>query len=312
MVFTYLEIKMKTKRKSKVNSIPKGFVSICVLPGLALVLLFLIYPTLSAVTMSFTNIASIAVGGGEFVFLDNYIRMFTNDPHFVDALLNSLRLFAVVPAVVIFLALFFAFVLTQAKLKEKGVYRVLFFFPSALSMVVIAVVFSALFDPRAGGPINQLIMRFGADPIPWLGSPDFSLWAITIVMVWQAVGYYMVLHIAAIDGINKEIFEAADIDGANGSGKFFRIMMPLLLDNIGITYVLALSGTISISFVLGRVMTNFGPGTSSLVLPGHMFNMAFGPASSFGYAMAIAVFSLTLALILAYISRKLTLRRDAI
>ncbi|MCL2864404.1 MAG: sugar ABC transporter permease [Lachnospiraceae bacterium] len=301
---------MRLKRKSKVNAMPKGFVALCVLPALALVLVFLIYPTATAVVMSFTNAASLAAGGVDFIFLDNYIRMFTNDPHFIVALRNTLQILAVVPAVTIFMALVFAFGLTQSKLKEKSVYRVLFFLPSILSLVVVAVVFSALFHPRSTGPINMLIGWFGIDAIPWLGDPTFAIWALTIVMVWQAVGYYMVLLIAAIDGISKEIYEAADIDGASAIAKFFRITAPLLMDQIGITYVLALSGTMSISFILGRVMTNFGPGTATLVLPGHMYNMAFGPAASFGYAMAIMVFTLGMALVFAFVSRKLTVRKE--
>ena len=298
-----------TSKKSKLNVMPKGFVAICVLPGLSLVLLFLIYPLISSLIMSFTNATSLSMGTWEFVGLSNYIRMFTNDAHFITALQNTLQLLAIVPAVVIFLALLFAFSLTQTKLRERGIYRVLFFLPSVLSMVVIAVVFSALFDPRATGPINSIISLFGVEPIPWLGDPTFAIWAITIVMIWQAVGYYMVLLIAAIDSINRDIFEAADIDGATSKTKFFRITIPMLRDQIGITYVLALSGTMGISFILGRVMTNFGPGTATLVLLGHMYNMAFG-AATFGYAMAIAVFSMLLALVMSYISRKLTYRSE--
>jgi len=294
-------------RKSKLNVVPKGFIAICVLPGLSLVLLFLIYPLATSLVMSFTNATSLSAGTWDFVGFGNYIRMFTNDAHFITALQNTLQLLAIVPLVVIFMALLFAFSLTQTKLRERGVYRVLFFLPSVLSMVVVAVVFSALFDPRATGPINSIIANFGVEPIPWLGDPRFAIWAITIVMIWQAVGYYMVLLIASIDSISRDIFEAADIDGATSKTKFFRITIPMLRDQIGITYVLALSGTMGISFILGRVMTNFGPGTATLVLLGHMYNTAFG-AAAFGYAMAIAVFSMAMALAMSYVSRKLTYR----
>ena len=297
------------KKKSALNVMPKGFIAICVLPGLSLVLLFLIYPLVSSLIMSFTNATSLSMGTWQFTGFANYFRMFTNDMHFITALRNTFQLLAIVPAVVIFLSLLFAFLLTQSKLKERGVYRVLFFLPSVLSMVVVAVVFSALFDPRASGPINSFLANFGVEPISWLGDPAFAIWAITIVMIWQAVGYYMVLLIAAIDSISRDIFEAADIDGATSKTKLFRITFPMLRDQIGITYVLALSGTMGISFILGRVMTNFGPGTATLVLLGHMYNMAFG-AAAFGYAMAIAVFSMLLALAMSYISRKLTYRSE--
>jgi len=290
---------------------PALFVAACVLPGLFFVFLFLIYPLFSAAIMSFTNAATIAVGGWRFIGIANYVRMFTNDIHFNTALRNTLHFMAIVPVVTIFLALFFAFALTQIKLKERAVYRVLFFFPSVVSSVVIAVVFSAIFDPRRGGPLNTALAVFGVDPVPWLGSPTFAIWALTIVMIWSAVGYFMVLLIAAIDSIGRDIFEAADIDGATGATKLFRITVPMLIDNIGVVYILSLSGTFGASFVLGNVMTSFGPGTATLPLLGHMFRSGFG-ASSFGYAMAIAVFSLLMALALAYISRKLTYRSESL
>ena len=302
-------MKATTSGKSKLNVMPKGFIAICVLPGLSLVMVFLIYPLISSLIMSFTNAQSMAVGTWNFVGFDNYIRMFTNDPLFWTALRNTMQLLLIVPAVVIFLALLFAFSLTQTKLREAGFYRVLFFLPSVLSMVVVAVVFSALFDPRATGPINSFLSNFGVEPIPWLGDPNFAIWAITVTMIWQAVGYYMVLLIASIDSINSSIFEAAEIDGATGFSKFFRITIPMLRDQIGITYVLALSGTMAISFILGMVMTNFGPGNATLVLLGHMYNMAFNTAS-FGYGMVIAVFTMFLALAMAFVSRKLTYRSE--
>jgi N-acetylglucosamine transport system permease protein len=143
----------------------------------------------------------------------------------------------------------------------------------------------------------------------WLGDVRFALWAIAIVMVWQAVGYYMVLLLSSVDSINKEIFEAADMDGAGGFTKLFKITMPLIRDQIGICYVLAVSGTMAISFLLSFVMTNSGPGTASLVLLGHIFNTGFR-AAAFGYAMAIVVFSLALALTLSVISRKLSYQSD--
>jgi len=296
----------KTKR---LKTLPVGFVCICVLPAISLVALFTLYPTLQALFMSFFNTTNLALGLGDFVGFDNYIRMFTQDQHFMTALYNTIRLMLTVPAVTIFLALLFAFSLTQSKLKEKGMYRVLFFFPSVLSLVVVAAVWSALLAPTGRDPVNRVLGFMGIDSIMWLGDVRFALWAIAIVMVWQAVGYYMVLLLSSVDSINKEIFEAADMDGAGGFTKLFRITMPLIRDQIGICYVLAVSGTMAISFTLSFVMTNSGPGTASLVLLGHVFNTGFR-AAAFGYSMAIVVFSLALALTLSVISRKLSYQSD--
>jgi len=259
--------------------------------------------------MSFFNTRNLALGFGEFVGLSNYIHMFTGDVHFRTALVNTLQLIAVVPAVTVFLSLVFAFTLTQSKLKEKGIYRVIFFLPSILSLAVVAVVWSALLGPTSRDPVNTVLGFFNIDAIMWLGDARFALWAIAIVLIWQAAGYYMVLLLSSVDSINKEIFEAAEIDGAGGAAKLFRITLPMIKDQLGICYVLAISGTMALSFTLTVLMTNSGPGTASLVLLGHIFNVGFR-GGNFGYAMAIVVFSLVLALTLSAISRKLSYHSD--
>jgi len=131
-------------------------------------------------------------------------------------------------------------------------------------------------------------------------------------MVWQAFGYYMVMHIAAIDGISTDVYEAASIDGAKPSHKFFLITIPLLKDTIGITWVLSLSGTINLSYILSNVMTNAGPGNATLVLLQHIYRMAFGVGANFGYAMSITVFSLVLAFVLSSLSRKISYSNENI
>ena len=299
----------KPKRVKKYKNLPVGFVCVCVLPAVLVVGLFTLYPTVQALIMSFFNTRNLALGFGEFVGLSNYIHMFTEDIHFRTALFNTLRLMAVVPAVTVFLSLFFAFTLTQSKLKEKGLYRVLFFFPSMLSLVVVAVVWSSLLGPTSRDPVNAMLGFFNIDAIMWLGDGRFALWAIAIVLIWQAAGYYMVLLLSSVDSINKEIFEAAEIDGAGGASKLFRITMPMIKDQIGICYVLSIAGTMVISFTFSFIMTNSGPGTASLVLLGHIFNVGFRHGN-FGYAMAVVVFSLVLALVLSAISRKLSYQSD--
>jgi len=296
---------MQKDKVKKLRTLPVGFVLICIFPALSVVSLFTLYPTVQSLLMSFFDTSNLALGFGNFVGVDNYVRMFTQDINFITALKNTLRLMAVVPAITVFIALFFAFALTQSKLKEKGVYRVVFFFPSILSLVVVAAVWSALLGPTGRDPVNRVLGLFNFDSIMWLGDVRYALWAIAIVMIWQAVGYYMVLLLSSVDSINKEIFEAAEIDGAGGVAKLFKITIPMIKDQIGICYVLAISGTMVISFILTFVMTNSGPGTASLVLLGHIFNTGFR-ASAFGYAMAIVVFSIALALTLSVISRKLS------
>ena len=131
-----------------------------------------------------------------------------------------------------------------------------------------------------------------------------------MTLIWQATGYYMIMHMAAMDGISNEIYEAATIDGASGFRKFISITIPLMRDIIGITFVLAMSGTMNLSFVLSRVMTGGGPNGASTVLLQYMYQQGF-VNGNFGYAMAITVFSLTISVLLSMISRRLSNREEA-
>lgn len=300
------------RRKAQVGGLPYGFIAVCIVPTLALLCVFVIWPTINALWMSFTDAANMGSSNAKFIGFENYRYMFVNDGVFLQSLGNTLKLMAVVPVTTIFLSLVFAFVLTQSKLKERGVYRVLFFLPSVISMTVVGIVWATIFDPRSGGVANTFIGLLGFSPVSWLGDEKVALWCIAFVLVWQAMGYYMVMLVAAIDGISQDIYEAASIDGANQPQKLFRITAPLLKDTIGITFVLSMSGTMNLSYILSNIMTNGGPGNSTRVLLQHMYRMAFGSSANFGYAMSIAVFSLAMAFVLSMISRKLSYQNENI
>ena len=235
---------------------PKLFIALCTLPALILTVVFMIVPMLNAIYLSCTSSTALSVGfNSKFVFLDNYIYMF-KDKDFVQALFNTFKLMLVIPALTIFLSLVFAFILTQGELREKSFYRTVFFFPSVVSMTVVGIVWSFVFNPTRG-ILNHMLDLFNLSSWKhaWLGEGKTALWCIGAALVWQAIGYYMVMHVASIDGISQEIYEAASIDGATGVQKFFRITIPLLRRSIGTTYILALSGTINLSFTLSNVMT---------------------------------------------------------
>ena len=196
--------------------------------------------------------------------------------------------------------------LAQTRLREKGLYRTIFFFTSIISMTVVGIVWSFVFHPTMG-ILNTLLKGLGLGALarPWLGDSASALWCVGAALVWQAAGYYMVMHLAAIDGISKEIYEAATIDGASGVRQFFSITIPNIRDIVGITYVLSLSGTINLSYVLSTVMTGGGPNGASTVLLQYMYNQGMGNAN-FGYAMAITVFTLAISIALSAASRALT------
>ena len=289
-------MKNRQNRQKKAQPLPVLFICISVLPAVILTLMFTIWPTVQALYLSFTN---------KFVWLDNYIYMF-HDKSFIQALKNTAKLMAVVPVITIFCSLVLAFVLNQCKLKEMVLYRTIFYFPNIVSLTVVGIIWSFVFHPNVG-IINKILGAVGLESLQrsWLGDSKTALWCIAFTLLWQAAGYYMVMHIAAMDGISPEIYESATLDGASAWRKLVSITMPLMKDIIGITFVLALSGTINLSFVLSQVMTGGGPNGASSVLLQYMYTQGF-VNGNFGYAMAITVFTLAISVALSMLSRKLT------
>lgn len=297
-------MKNRQNRQKKAQPLPVLFICISVLPAVILTLMFTIWPTVQALYLSFTNATSLGLNN-KFVWLDNYIYMF-HDKSFIQSLKNTAKLMAVVPVITIFCSLVLAFVLNQCKLKERVLYRTIFYFPNIVSLTVVGIIWSFVFHPNVG-IINKILGAVGLESLQrsWLGDSKTALWCIAFTLLWQAAGYYMVMHIAAMDGISPEIYESATLDGASAWRKLISITMPLMKDIIGITFVLALSGTINLSFVLSQVMTGGGPNGASSVLLQYMYTQGF-VNGNFGYAMAITVFTLAISVALSMLSRKLT------
>ena len=297
-------MKNRQNRQKKAQPLPVLFICISVLPAVILTLMFTIWPTVQALYLSFTNATSLGLNN-KFGALDNYIYMF-HDKSFIQALINTAKLMAVVPVITIFCSLVLAFVLNQCKLKEMVLYRTIFYFPNIVSLTVVGIIWSFVFHPNVG-IINKILGAVGLESLQrsWLGDSKTALWCIAFTLLWQAAGYYMVMHIAAMDGISPEIYESATLDGASAWRKLVSITMPLMKDIIGITFVLALSGTINLSFVLSQVMTGGGPNGASSVLLQYMYTQGF-VNGNFGYAMAITVFTLAISVALSMLSRKLT------
>lgn len=297
-------MKNRQNRPKKAQPLPVLFICISVLPAVILTLMFTIWPTAQALYLSFTNATSLGLNN-KFVALDNYIYMF-HDKSFIQALKNTAKLMAVVPVITIFCSLVLAFVLNQCKLKEMVLYRTIFYFPNIVSLTVVGIIWSFVFHPNVG-IVNKILGAVGLESLQrsWLGDSKTALWCIAFTLLWQAAGYYMVMHIAAMDGISPEIYESATLDGASAWRKLISITMPLMKDIIGITFVLALSGTINLSFVLSQVMTGGGPNGASSVLLQYMYTQGF-VNGNFGYAMAITVFTLAISVALSMLSRKLT------
>jgi N-acetylglucosamine transport system permease protein len=271
-------------------------------PSLILFSLFIIYPTIR----TFVSSLFLDTGLGspsKFVGFENFIKMF-HDHVFFTSLKNTVFLLVIVAPCTLLLALFFAAVLTTGKIKERNVYRTILFFPSILSLVSVGILWSFIFHPTMG-ILNSI---FGTINPPILGSKKTVMFAIAVTMIWQAAGYYMVMYIASIDSISKEIYEAADIDGVNGWQKFWKITIPQLHDILSSTIIYVINGVLTISFSVVNVMTDGGPNRGSEVLTTYMYKQAMN--SNFGYAMAIAVFTFAISIIFSLISNRIINRHS--
>lgn len=285
-----------------------AFLLFCILPTLIIFSVFIVYPVTQVFYKSLFSSSGFG-GGEEFIGLANFKELFT-DEIFIKSLKNTGFLMLVVPAITLFLSLVFASILSFGNLREKHLYRTIFFFPSILSFVVIGILWSFIYHPNMG-IVNEVMNWMGLNQyaLTWLGSKDTVLWAIALVMVWQAVGYYMVMYLAGMDGVPRELYEAASMDGANVVQQFFKITIPMLWEIIRITIIFSINGVLNISFVLVVVMTAGGPNNASQVALTYMYKQAFVNAN-FGYAMAIAVIVFTVSLLLSLISNRLTERES--
>jgi N-acetylglucosamine transport system permease protein len=289
--------------KKKAFRTPWLFILACTLPAFLLIIYFIIWPAIQVFYISFTDSSALALREPEMVGLANYAAML-QDAQFVNAFWNTAKLIIFAPLITVVFALILAFMVTQSKLKERAVYRTIFFFPSIVSIAVISIVWSFIFHPIRGS-LNYFLMLIGIDKyynegFAWLSDPKSAIWGIAIAFIWQSVGYFMVMHIAAIDSISTEIFEAATIDGAGPIRKLLNITLPLIKEVVGITFIFALSGILDSSFSFSRVMTPSGQVGD--VLLAYSYRMGFEQAQ-YGYAMAVTAFTLFIAVSLAAISR---------
>ncbi len=286
---------------------PKSFIFFCIAPALLLFLIFMIYPTLSVFVMSLYKWGGYS-NTKTFIGLDNFKTLFA-DERFIGCFKNTVILLVLVTAVTLVLALWCANMLTREKIRCKSLFRIIFYIPNILSAVVIAAIFSAIYDPSRG-LANSILGFFGIDPIMWLGDRSIVIYSVAIAMIWQATGYYMVMYMSSMSAVPESLYEAADIEGAGRGTKFFRITLPLIWTNLRTTLTFFIISSINISFLLVRAMTGGGPDGASEVFLSYMYNQAY-TNSSYGYGMAIGVvvflFSFALSALVNLVTKRETI-----
>lgn len=220
-----------------------------------------------------------------FAGLDNFVRLFDDD-QFITSFFNTLWYTAgTVPLTMLF-ALSLAMILNR-KILFRNFFRSVSFFPYVASLVAVAVVWNMIFNP-AKGPVNMVLAVLGVKNLPgWAASKDWAMVTVIFFSVWKNMGYYMIIYLAGLQGISPELYEAGDLDGANGWHKFKYITLPQLAPT---SFFVLIMLTIQCFKVYDQILmlTQGGPGTSTLVLVYHIYNTAF-LSWDLGYASAIAL-----------------------
>lgn len=295
-------------RQSKAKS---RFIALCLLPALILIGVFMVYPTLNIFYMSLFKWGGLS-DAKTFVGLNNFKILF-GDLKFIQSFQNTILLIVIVTIITFTLAILFANVLVRENVKGKGFFRVIFYIPNILSVAVISAIFAQIYAVDSGGLLNNILGMFNGESwekIQFLGDPNVVIYSIIGAMVWQAIGYYMVMYMASISSIPEHMYEAAKIEGASRVQQFFKITLPLIWTNLRTTLTFFVISTINMSFLFVKVLTSGGPGGSSEVFLSYLYKQAYNNAS-YGYGMAIGVVVFLFSFLLSAIINVIT-KRDSI
>jgi multiple sugar transport system permease protein len=278
------------------------------LPFLVIFAVFLALPIVASFVLSFTGfgIANLRDWfSAELVGVDNYTRLF-DDERFLKAARNTGVFVVFGVPLTIALGLLAAVGLNQAIGRIQSLFRVGYYLPVVTSIVAIAVIWRYLLHPDYG-LVNSALTTIGIEGPNWLGQRSTALPSIIALGVWRNLGFDMVIFLAALQGINPTLYEAARVDGASASQVFFRITLPLLRPTILFLAVITSAGYLQL-FEEPFVMTGGGPLDSTLSMAMYVYDQGFrflnlGYASAVAYAMFVAI------VVLAFIQFRL-LRSD--
>lgn len=289
---------MKTK-KSNHNKYGWFFISF----ALIILTAFLLYPFLSSLYLAMHNTKGMV---STFKPLSNIKRLFT-DLEFRTALKNTFIFFLIQVPIMLTLALTIASILNSPKVKFKGFFRTAIFLPTVTSLVAYAVLFKMLFS--YDGIVNQVIMLlpFVTEPIQWLKDPFWAKVTIVLAITWRWTGYNMIFYLASLQNVPKEIYEAADIDGATKIQQFLHITIPSLKPIILFTAVMSTIGTLQL-FDEPMNLTSGGASNATfsgtVTLSQYIYNLSFKYVPNFGYAATVSYVIVIIVAILAFLQFK--------
>lgn len=264
---------------------------------------FIFYPLLQAIWLSMTDYN--IINEPTFVGAQNYKDLFADDLFWKTLFQTFLYLIIVVPTLVI-LPIFLAILVNQ-KIKGIGFFRSAYYVPVVTSMVVVGITWKWVYADK--GVLNYFLDSIGIHaPVHWLTSTSTSLFAVMVVTVWKGLGYYMVIYLAGLQSIPSDLYEAAEIDGANKWKQITNITIPMLMPSIIIVSIMSSISAMKV-FEEIYVMTKGGPLNSSKTLVYYIYQEAFEKLNM-GYASAAGVVLLFITLVLSILNLKFMSKKE--
>lgn len=263
-----------------------------IIPTLLLYFLFFIYPMASSSYYAFTDWNGL--DEYRFIGFDNFATAF-GDPEFRFAIMNNMYFILFSVFIQVPLIIFFAVLIGSIK-RFQGFYKTTVFIPSILSTSVIGILWGFVYEPEIG-PLNKFLGLLGIEPIYWLADTKWAMLSVLITNAWQWMGFYIVLILAAILAIPKEINEAAEIDGAGGYQGAILITVPLIRPIISVVIMLSIAGAMRVVDII-LVMTKGGPVGATEVMASYLVNEALGIDPNYGFGTAISLIIFAFALVL--------------
>ncbi len=266
-----------------------------VMPFILTFAVFFLYPLISTVLMSFQEIKG---SGSEWIGLKNYQNMFSNKTFFV-AVKNSVRYMIITCALLIPFPLLLAYMLNSKTMKYGEAFRTISFMPVLCSVVVAGIVFRMMFSELDGALMNQVLTMFGGEPIVWLKGEWTSMFAMVLLCCWRWTGMNILYYMAGLKAIPNELYEAADIDGANAIQRFMHVGWPLLKPTT--VYVLTISIYSGLAMFTESYMVfggNNSPKNYGLTIVGYLYRYGFEKVDKFGFASAVGLVLLVGAMII--------------
>ena len=256
-----------------------------VVPAVVLLAAFLIYPALQTIRYAFTDYNIMRPDRIKFSGINNFIELF-QDKNFWIAVKNTLHFTVLVVPFQTALALALALLISSRR-RGVSIFRAAYFSPPVTSMAVVAILWTVLYNSNPdSGLLNALLVKLGMEPCGFLNDPKTSMNSIIFMSAWQGAGYQMMIFLAGLQGIPKEQYEAASIDGAGKVKSFFYVTLPGLKNVIQYVIMITVIQAMKL-FTQPYVMTKGGPQNSTRTLVYYVYEQGF-QKRNFGYACAVA------------------------